>query len=302
MLKKDKISIRAMTPLLFALLWDVVLGEPPSYLHPVVWYGKLAGFGDLHYGRRSPLADFLAGVAVTLLVLCFGLLLSFVPNNLSFPWNALLEIYLLKSSFAIRSLHEHVAAALVHEAGERKKAVSMIVSRDVSKLDEAHVNSAAIESLAENLNDSVVAPLFYFLLFGLSGALVYRAVNTLDAMFGYRNERYEFFGKFVARLDDVLNFIPARITVLLYLPLAGEKVLRYWKLARFKINSDKPIGAMSAVLGVWLEKEGAYRFPGRAPELDDIKRALRIYRIVVIEWVVVVVVLVATGVFPCLSP
>jgi len=160
----------------------------------------------------------------------------------------------------------------------------MIVSRNVETLDEAHLNSASIESLAENLNDSVVAPLFYFLLFGLPGALLYRAVNTLDAMLGYRNDRHEFFGKFSARLDDVLNFIPARLTVLLYLPL-NLKVLKHYRLAKFKINSDKPISAMSAVLGVWLEKPGVYRFPGREPKNGDIRKALKVYWFVVAEWV-----------------
>jgi adenosylcobinamide-phosphate synthase len=120
-------------------------------------------------------------------------------------------------------------------------------------------------------------------------------------MLCYRNERYEFFGKFSARLDDALNFIPARLTVLLYLPLSGRKVLEYYRMARFKINSDKPIAAMSAVLGVWLEKPGVYSFPGERPKNDDIKRALRVYWIVVTEWVVITSILLATGVRPCLS-
>jgi len=114
-------------------------------------------------------------------------------------------------------------------------------------------------------------------------------VNTLDAMLGYRSERYEFFGKFSARLDDVLNFIPARLTILLYLPLGGLKVLRHYRLAKFKINSDKPISAMSAVLGVWLEKPGVYRFPGREPKNEDIRRALKTYWFVVAEWVAITI-------------
>jgi len=284
-----------------ALLWDLALGEPPAKLHPVVWFGGIAGLIDSRYKRRSPVRDFLVGTATALIVLVFALSLSILPSLSPYPLNYALAVYLLKSSFAIRSLHEHIARTITDDIEEKRKAVSMIVSRDVSKLDEAHLNSAAIESLAENLNDSVVAPLFYFLLFGLPGALVYRAVNTLDAMLGYRNERYEYFGKFSARLDDVLNFIPARLTVLLYLPLGGRKVFSYYRLARFKINSDKPMAVMSAVLGVWLEKPGVYRFPGRAPTDEDIKRALRVYWIVVAEWVVIVSLLLVTGACPCLS-
>ncbi|WP_457751364.1 adenosylcobinamide-phosphate synthase CbiB, partial [Thermococcus sp.] len=197
-----------------ALLWDLLLGEPPAKLHPVVWFGRLANFFDRRWRRRDPSLDFLAGTSTTVLVIILALLLSLLQFYFPFPLNYALAVYLLKSSFAIRSLHEHVARTITGNIEEKRKAVSMIVSRDVKALDEAHLNSASIESLAENLNDSIIAPLFYFLLFGLLGALIYRAVNTLDAMLGYRNERYEYFGKFSARLDDVLNFIPARLTVL----------------------------------------------------------------------------------------
>ncbi len=284
-----------------ALLWDLLLGEPPVKFHPVVWFGSIAGFLDGRWKRRGPLPDFLAGALTALLVIVFALALSLLPRYLPFPLNYVLAVYLLKSSFAVRSLHEHVSKTLTEDIEAKRRAVSMIVSRDVETLDEAHLNSASIESLAENLNDSVIAPLFYFLLFGLPGALLYRAVNTLDAMLGYRSERYEFFGKFSARLDDVLNFIPARLTVLLYLPL-HSKVLKHYRLARFKINSDKPISAMSAVLGVWLEKPGVYRFPGREPKNEDIRRALKVYWLVVAEWIGIVLLLLATGVCPCLSP
>ncbi|AIU70498.1 cobalamin biosynthesis protein CobD [Thermococcus eurythermalis] len=287
---------------LLALLWDFLLGEPPAKLHPVVWFGSIAGFLDRRWKRRGPVLDFLAGAFTTLIVVAFALVLSTVPFYLPFPLNYALAVYLLKSSFAVRSLYKHVARTVTEDIEEKRKAVSMIVSRDTSTLDGAHLNSAAIESLAENLNDSVVAPLFYFLLFGLPGALVYRAVNTLDAMLGYRNERYEFFGKFPARVDDVLNFIPARLTVLLYLPLGGRKVFGHYLLARFKLNSDKPISAMSAVLDVWLEKPGLYRFPGRTPKNEDIKRALKVYLIVVGEWVAIVLILLMLEVVPCLSP
>ncbi|ASJ03473.1 cobalamin biosynthesis protein [Thermococcus profundus] len=291
----------ALALFLLALAWDLTLGEPPAMFHPVVWFGRITGLLDSSYRRRSPPSDFVIGLLTAFIVITFALVLSVVPLYSSFPLNYVLAVYLLKSSFAIKSLHEHVSRTVTGDIEEKRRAVSMIVSRNTEALDEAHLNSAAIESLAENLNDSVVAPLFYFLLFGLPGAVVYRAGNTLDAMLGYRNERYEFFGKFSARLDDVLNFIPARLTVLLYLPLSGRKVLEYYGLARFKINSDKPMAAMSAVLGVWLEKPGVYSFPGREPKNEDIKRALRVYWLVVAELIIIVLILLATRVCPCLS-
>lgn len=277
--------------LVAALFCDLTLGEPPVLLHPTVWFGKLIGFFDKHYKRRSPALDFIGGAFASLFVIAFAFALSrlseFLPGWAGFA----LSVYLLKSSFAVKSLARHVKNTIRQDIEEQRKYVSWIVSRDVKRLDRAHLNSAAIESLAENITDSVVAPLLYYLLFGLSGALVYRAINTLDAMIGYKNGRYFYFGKFAARLDDLFNFIPARITVFLFLPFNPKRVLEYYKRAKFKLNSDKPIAAMSAVLGVWLEKEGLYRFEGREPALDDIKRALRVYWVVVGEWILACIAL-----------
>ena len=275
----------AITIFLLAILWDLILGEPPALVHPTVWFGKLIGFFDRHYKRRSPALDFIGGAFASLFVIAFAFALSKLPEFLPKWFSFVLGVYLLKSSFAIKSLAEHVGNTIREDIEEQRKYVGWIVSRDVKRLDRAHLNSAAIESLAENITDSIVAPLLYYLLFGLSGALVYRAINTLDAMIGYKNERYFYFGKFAARMDDLLNFIPARITVFLFLPFNPKRVLEYYKRAKFKLNSDKPIAAMSAVLGVWLEKEGLYRFDGVEPTLDDIKRALRVYWILVGEWI-----------------
>ena len=272
---------------LLALALDLMIGEPPALIHPVVWFGKVIEFFDKHYKRRTPALDFTVGSLGTIVVIGFAFFLSRLPCFLSKWPGVAVSVYLLKSSFAIKSLARHVKDTIRKNTEEQRKYVGLIVSRDVKSLDRPHLNSATIESLAENTVDSVVAPLFYYLIFGLSGALIYRAVNTLDAMIGYRNERYEFFGKFAARLDDIANFIPARLTVLLFLPLGPRKVLSHYKKAKFKINGDKPIAAMSAVLGVWLEKEGVYRFDGRTPELGDIKQALRVYWIVVVEWILI---------------
>lgn len=280
---------------ILAVIWDLTLGEPPLFLHPTVWFGKLIDFFDRHYKRRSSALDFTAGAFASLFVIAFALALSRLPKFLPKWIGFALSVYLLKSSFAIKSLAQHVENTIREDIGEQRRYVSWIVSRDVSKLDRAHLNSAAIESLAENITDSVVAPLFYYILLGLSGALVYRAVNTLDAMIGYKNERYLYFGRFAARLDDLLNFIPARITVLLFLPFNPGRVIKYWRRAKFKINADKPISAMSAVLGVWLEKKGVYRFEGREPMLEDIGRALRVYWIVIGEWILICSMIILWG-------
>jgi len=275
---------------ILTIIWDLTLGEPPVLLHPTVWFGKLIGFFDRHYKRRSSALDFAAGAFASLFVIAFAFALSRLPEFLPKWIGFALSVYFLKSSFAIKSLAQHVKNTIKEDIEEQRKYVRLIVSRDVKRLDRAHLNSAAIESLAENITDSVVAPLFYYLLFGLSGALVYRAINTLDAMIGYKNECYLYFGRFAARFDDLLNFIPARVTVLLFLPFNPRKVIGYWRKAKFKLNSDKPIAAMSAVLEVWLEKKGVYRFEGKEPTLEDIRKALKVYWIVVGEWIAFVFV------------
>jgi adenosylcobinamide-phosphate synthase len=216
-----------------------------------------------------------------------------IPYLLPSPANLLLGVYLLKTTFSIRSMYDHVVATL---GEDRKHAVQKLVSRDVSELSDPYLNSATIESVAENTVDGFIAPIFYFVLFGLTGAMVYRAVNTLDAMVGYRDQRYEYFGKFAARLDDVLTFIPSRISVLLYFPFKPKKVWKYYRMAKFKINGDKPVACMSAVLGVWLEKKGVYRFEGRKPEIEDVKRALKVFLAVVIEWAVVCTIILGLAI------
>lgn len=280
-----------MFELVLALVWDLILGEPPAKLHPTVWFGGLTGFFDGAYERRGAFLDFFAGVLLSLTIAVFAFLLSKVPDFLPFPLNSLLSIYLLKSSFAVKSLAQHIKNTIRDDIQERRKYVRLVVSRDVSKLDSSHLNSAAIESLAENIVDSVISPLFYYLLFGLSGALVYRAINTMDAMIGYTDDEHLYFGKFIARLDDFANFVTSRLAVVLFLPFSPRRVWHHYRLARFKINADKPIACMSAVLGVWLEKIGTYRFPGRDPALEDIERALKVYWIVAGEWIAVVLLI-----------
>jgi adenosylcobinamide-phosphate synthase len=204
-----------------------------------------------------------------------------------------LEAAVLTTMFSIRGLAR--AARAVRDALARRKLDEArvlvgrhLVSRDVSRLDQSNVAAAAIESVAENASDSVIAPLFYYALAGLAGVLVYRFVNTADAMLGYRNARYEWLGKTAARLDDVLNFIPARLTALLMLlaaPLAGGSLMRglaVWRAdARLtpSPNAGHPMSAASGVLGVELEKFGCYRLGPfqRAANWHDIDRMTRLF-------------------------
>ena len=263
--------------LVFALVFDLVAGEPPECIHPVVWFGKLISLLE-RMNRGAWWWRFAGGVATTLIVAAFALLLSFVPRFLPFPVDSVVYIYLLKSSFSIRAMLEHVDRIV--ESDFSSSHVQMVVSRRAEKLSYWLRCSAVIESVAENFVDSVLSPLFYYVLFGLSGALVYRAVNTCDSMLGYRDEEHFWFGKFAARLDDALNFLPARLSVILTAIVSGNlEVLRALREGiSGKVNGCSMI-AFSYALGLRLEKPGYYALNenGRLPGRDDVLRAEKLF-------------------------
>ncbi len=207
-------------------------------------------------------------------------------------WGAAVAIVMtglaLKPMLAWRMLRDEVAAveaALGKSLAAGRARLAFLVSRDVSQLTESEVRESAIESLAENLNDSVVAPIFWFVLFGLPGAVVYRFANTADAMWGYRGLRggrdWEWAGKWAARADDVLSWVPARLTAWL---LQGRGVR--WRTLRTEAartpspNSGWPMAAMALRLGVRLRKPGVYGLnaEGRAPQPADALQALALAR------------------------
>jgi len=285
---------------LLALLVDRFFGEPRRW-HPVVGMGRyLAWIGrriapversEADGGPRD-LRAFVAGAAAWLVGVsaCAGLAwavqsaLSRMHPLLSVPALGLL----LKPMLAWRMLRDETAAveAALEQSLEAGRArLSRLVSRDTSTLTASEVRESAIESLAENFNDSVVAPLFWFVLLGLPGAAVYRFANTADAMWGYRGSRngrcWEWAGKFTAWADDVMSWMPARISALLM--LAGTPVGTWRALpavARLtpSPNGGWPMGAMALRLGVRLGKPGVYVLfaAGRVPCADDTAAALRI--------------------------
>ena len=259
-----------------ALAIDLLLGEPPAVLHPVVWMGRVI---DL-FVRRAPRWELPYGALIALVVPAFfgalGWAVGRLPPIVAFVVGALL----LKSTFALRELGRaagHVRRAVAaHDLEAARHALRSLCSRDASALDAPLVVAATVESVAENASDSVVAPLFYYALFGLPGALAYRAINTADAMIGYHG-RYERLGKAAARLDDVANFIPARLTAALLLlagALARLRVRDGWRILRRDAratespNAGRPMAAMAGLLGVQLEKVGHYRLGDARVALD----------------------------------
>ena len=279
--------------LLIAILIDLI-GEYPKILHPVVWVGKIIEFFDKKRKRRSKHLEFFQGMLLFIFVsfiFIFLLIEIFKFSKFNTIIFILIQAFFLKSSFTIASLIRHVRKCEVNDLNELKKNVSMIVSRDVKNLDFEHLYSAAIESGAENIVDSIVSPLFYFLFFGVVGAFFYRIVNTFDSMIGYRNERYEYFGKFAARIDDIMNFIPARITGLILLVFSPRSVWKNLKNYRkLKINGMYTIASISAILNVTLEKIGYYKIEGsRYPGINDIDKVIKYIIYVSIIWIIILI-------------
>ncbi len=265
-------------PLLFAMLLDAITGEPAwlwSRLpHPAVLLGRMVGLADrkLNSGawRR---AKGIAAVAILCAVAgATGMLISAIPDY------GASEMLLAAILLAQRSLAQHVhdvASALRQSVGKGRKAVSRIVGRDTAAMDGSAIARSAIESAAENLSDGVIAPAFWFLILGLPGLLVYKAVNTADSMIGYLNDRYRDFGWAAARLDDVLNWIPARLTALLILltrfRLPNLPLVKRDAPLHRSPNAGWPEAAMATVLNVALSGPRSYdgemrEFPFVYPE------------------------------------
>lgn len=279
--------------LLAAFVVDLGFGEMPNRLHPVVLMGRstrrLRDLG-LRLGTTSQL---LFGAAMALLLPClFAAAAWAVLKALgAWPWlQAAVAVFLLKSSFAVRELGKaagRVGRALVQgDVDKARYELRCLCSRDASQLDKEQLASATIASVAENLSDSFVAPLFYFLLGGVPGAVFYRVVNTMDAIVGYRG-RLEYLGKAAARLDDLLNIVPARLTALLLLLAGllcrmnvrfGLAILRRDRCLTPSPNGGWPMATMAGLLGVQIVKIDHYVLgdAARSPTAATIDAAWRV--------------------------
>lgn len=250
--------VMLILPLLLAWLLDRWLGDPTWLPHPVVAFGRAISFCEhrLNKGRGRFLKGMLT--AVVLVALTY-LLTCALLRGASFyvsPWlEAALEVILiffcLAGTTLVREVQD-VFRALDRSLEEGRRQVARIVGRDTQALSAQEVRTAALETLAENLSDGVIAPLFWYLLLGVPGMMMYKMINTLDSMLGYRNERYRRFGCFAARLDDVANYIPARLTALLMVGVSGRPAL--WTFVRrygrehASPNSGYPEAALAGIL------------------------------------------------------
>ena len=205
-----------------ALVIDLAFGEPPLALHPVVWMGKFIGLWEKLVLKRSPLVQIICGTIFTLVTIGLfavpAYLLMAYLKGWSFLAYIVIGMVIFKVTFSLKELRQAArrikSFLLEKNLVDARLGLCSLVKRDAHNLTEPLVVSAAVESVTENTCDSFVAPLFYFLILGIPGAVAYRVINTLDAMIGVHGQ-YEYLGKFAARLDDVVNIIPARLTALL---------------------------------------------------------------------------------------
>lgn len=289
--------------LLLALWIDRRWGEPPVAIHPVVWIGHYLKACGRVTVRCPPAPAFVLGalawmagaaaagaLAWALQALSFWQLARFMArpgmeNGLAAAVLIALMAWLLKSMLSWRMLVDEVGAveaALRQSLPAGRERLSWLVSRETASLSESQVRESVIETLAENLNDSVVAPIFWFVLLGLPGAAIYRFANTADAMWGYRGtyrgQHWEWAGKWAARADDALSWLPARLTAWLLMGVTWQ--VRFGALRREAArtpspNSGWPMAAMAMALGVTLSKSGVYTLnaTGRAPRAGDVPLA-----------------------------
>ena len=290
---------------LAALVLDLALGDPPNALHPVAWMGKVISLLAKGRHERRPVVQFLYGLVMVLVTV--GLFavpvyfLLFYLKGFNFIAYLIAAAVLLKLSFSIRGLKQaavKVKRLLVEkELAKARCELRSLVSRDTTELPKPLLVSATVESVAEGACDSFVAPVFYFLFLGVPGAIAYRVVNTMDAMIGYHG-KYEYLGKVASRLDDILNFIPARVTALLLVLaafLARRNGRRSWQIALGEHsrtespNAGWPMAAIAGALDVQLEKVGHYKLGDGKTFLvpGTIDSSIRLFYLAASAWLLI---------------
>jgi adenosylcobinamide-phosphate synthase len=278
---------------LAAVLLDKLLGEPRRW-HPLVGFGRLVQWLEHRLRQHEEGASTywirIKGVFAVLLLLTPFTAAAFLVSRIPL-WGSLFDAFMLYLAIGATSLKAHAQAVQQalskQDIDDARYKVSMIVSRDTKSLEETDIARATVESVLENGSDAVFAAVFWFVLLGAPGAVLYRLSNTLDAMWGYRNQRYYYFGWAAARWDDVMNWIPARLTALTYMVLGNAKqAWQCWRLQAptwYSPNAGPVMASGAGALGVLLGGKASYHGTmkdrpvlgtGRAPNGADIERAI----------------------------
>ncbi len=251
----------AILPLLIGWVLDLIFGDPAKLPHPIVWFGKAIAFFEHRLNKGNHRKTKGALVAISLIVSVFivtylirhylNLLPSITGRGWGWVFDSIIIFFCLAGTTLIREVRQ-VFLAVDRSLEEGRKQVARIVGRDTTELSAQEVRTAALETLAENLSDGVIAPLFWLAILGLPGMMAYKMVNTLDSMIGYKTERYKDFGCWAAHIDDIANYIPARLTALLMAIASPRKgLLRFiWRNGRRHAspNSGYPEAALAGIL------------------------------------------------------
>lgn len=272
--------------LLVGWLLDVCFGDPVRLPHPIVWFGKMIAFGEKKLNKGSH-RMMKGGVMSVMLIVAVAAVAYILPRWLDF----IIVFFCLAGTTLIREVR-NVFRAVDRSLDEGRHQVARIVGRDTSELSAQEVRTAALETLAENLSDGVIAPLFWFALTGVPGMLAYKMINTLDSMIGYRTPRYREFGCIAAHIDDMANYIPARLTAALMVIASGKPSLfgfvRRYGRCHASPNSGYPEAALAGILNCRFG--GSHYYFGqkfdkpyignndRTLETADMKTAVRINR------------------------
>ena len=275
---------------LLAAAYDILLGEPPAKVHPVVWIGKLIAAFRAHARPTRASGIALAIVVIVVTVLCGHLAVKAAGIVPLLP--LLVSAYLFKSTFAIRSLLQvsrDIGQMIDRDMEGARSMLPALVGRDTSSLSKSLASSAVIESLSENYVDGILSPIFYYLLFaplgyGLEAALAFKAVSTMDSMIGYKTRGLKEIGFAGAKLDDLANYIPARLSIILIAlarPARGGAALCAALRDHGRTpspNSGWPMATLAGALNIRLEKPGYYVLveDGKVPETSDVRRALQL--------------------------
>jgi len=244
---------------ILAYIIDKIFGEFTSKKHPVVYIGDMILFFEKQFYKDSILRGSFLVLFVLSLVTLFSLSITLYLDFFAHFIEVIISAVIASMFIAHKMLRDSVIAIVT--ADDKHKEIAMLVSRDTEGMSESDIYKSAIETYAENLSDGVIAPIFYLLLFGLPGIVIYKAINTMDSMVGYRNEKYEKYGKVAAKLDDIANYIPSRITAVLIMLFARKRqIWSFYKdgAKHDSPNAGHPITAMALAIDIKLGGDTSY--------------------------------------------
>ena len=294
--------------LLISILVDLMLGDPKNKIHPVAWLGKYINYfvpkikneGNKKYEKKNGIL--FTTLTITFFAVIIQLALVYL-YHINFLLMMILSIFILYSVIAIKGMEKHINAitkALQNNDIENARTnLSMIVSRNTRSLDEQHILSGAIESIADSIVDGILSPIFYFSLFGPTGAFIFRVINTLDSMIGYKESYFENIGWIAAKADTYANYIPSRIAAVLMIFAANINnadwknsitIFRKERNYTISLNSGHPISVLAGALRIRLEKVDHYSIgePFEKISIDKCKMAIKIMKTTILIFCIVI--------------